>query len=235
MSGLHVGVIMDGNGRWARAQNLPRWRGHLAGVESVRDVVRAAPDLGVTTLTLYAFSSDNWKRPKGEVTRLFWLLREYCRRERDELIANGVRTSAIGRRDRLPRSALAALEALEAATDGGTTLHLRLAIDYSARWTIAEAARRLAISGNGAAESDAVALQAMHHEITGGVPDVDLLVRTAGELRISDFLLWELAYAELYFSQVYWPDFRRSDLALAVSEFQRRERRFGGVEAARRG
>lgn len=233
MSQLHVGIIMDGNGRWARAQGLPRWRGHLAGVESVRDVVRGSPDLGVTTLTLYAFSSDNWKRPRGEVGRLFWLLREYCRRERDELIANGVRVTAIGRRDRLPRSALGALEALEQATSAGRTLHLRLAIDYSSRWGIADAARRLATSSNGATASSAAAMQALHREITGGVPDLDLLVRTAGELRVSDFLLWELAYAELFFTPVLWPDFRRADLALAVSEFHRRERRFGDVVPAR--
>lgn len=234
MSGLHVGIIMDGNGRWARSQGLPRWRGHLAGVDSVRDVVRSSPDLDITTLTLFAFSSDNWKRPRGEVGRLFWLLREYCRRERDELIANGVRVSAIGRRDRIPRSARQSLEALEAATAGGATLHLRLAIDYSARWAIAEAARRLAVSTNGTLADDGTALRSLHREVTGGVPDLDLLIRTAGELRVSDFLLWELAYAELYFTQAYWPDFRGEDLALAVSEFRRRERRFGGVDTVKR-
>jgi undecaprenyl diphosphate synthase len=223
MTGLHVAIIMDGNGRWARMRGKPRWRGHVAGVESVRDAVRGSPDLGVTTLTLYAFSSDNWKRPAAEVGRLFWLLREYCGRERDELVANGVRVTAIGRRDRLPRSARAALEQLERATADGERLHLRLAIDYSAQWMIAEAARCLAERGA------PVTPDALEHGLSGGVPRVDLLVRTAGEQRLSDFLLWEVAYAELYFTKVLWPDFRRDHLAAALAEFRRRERRFGGL------
>ncbi|MDX1579496.1 MAG: polyprenyl diphosphate synthase, partial [Gemmatimonadota bacterium] len=174
MSGLHVAVIMDGNGRWARQRNKPRWRGHFAGVDSVRDTVRGAPDLGVDTLTLYAFSADNWKRPAAEVGRLFWLLREYCRKEREELIENDVRVTAIGRRDRLPASARAALEELEAATAGGTRLHLRLAIDYSAQWAIAEAARSLAADVQAgrlvAAEIDRTRLE---ERVARGVPPVD--------------------------------------------------------------
>jgi undecaprenyl diphosphate synthase len=192
-------------------------------VDSVRDTVRGCPDLGVTTLTLYAFSSDNWKRPAAEVGRLFWLLREYCARERDELVANGVRVTAIGRRDRLPRSARAALEQLERDSAGGGRLHVRLAIDYSGQWMIAEAARRLAQEGASATP------EALERALTAGVPQVDLLVRTAGEQRLSDFLLWEVAYAELYFTKVLWPDFRRDHLALALAEFRRRERRFGGL------
>lgn len=223
MSGLHVAIIMDGNGRWARMRGKPRWRGHVAGVESVRDTVRGSPDFGVTTLTLYAFSSDNWKRPAAEVGRLFWLLRDYCGRERDELVANGVRVTAIGRRDRLPRSARLALEQLERASADGGRLHLRLAIDYSAQWMIVEAARRLTQDGT------SITPEALERTLTGDVPPVDLLVRTAGEQRLSDFLLWEVAYAELYFTKVLWPDFRRDHLAAALAEFRRRERRFGGL------
>jgi undecaprenyl diphosphate synthase len=234
MSGLHVAIIMDGNGRWARRRGQPRWRGHLAGVESVRDVVRGSPDLGVTTLTLYAFSSDNWKRPPAEVGRLFWLLREYCKREQEELRENGVRVTAIGRRDRIPRSARAALEAAEAYTRGGARLHLRLAIDYSARWAISEAARELARGvAKGAIGTDEVTPEALHTEITRLVPEPDLLIRTAGEQRLSDFMLWELAYAELIFTPGLWPDFRREHLGEAIAEFQRRERRFGGLAAGR--
>ena len=230
MSGLHVGIIMDGNGRWARARGRPRWRGHLAGVDSVRDIVQGAPDLGVTTLTLYAFSSDNWKRPQMEVGRLFWLLREYCRRERVELLANGVKVSGIGRRDRIPRAVLQTLEDLEDATRFGKTLHLRLALDYSARWMIAKAATELAKSvERGTLAPEEISPERMHEHITGSVPELDLLIRTAGEKRLSDFLLWEAAYAELYYTRRLWPDFRRADLGLAVSEFNRRQRTFGGL------
>ncbi|MBI2071618.1 MAG: di-trans,poly-cis-decaprenylcistransferase [Gemmatimonadetes bacterium] len=230
MSGLHVAIIMDGNGRWARRRRLPRWRGHLAGVDSVRDVVRAAPDLGVSTLTLYAFSSDNWKRPPTEVGRLFWLLREYCRREQRELRENGCRLKAFGRRDRIPKSALAALEEAEAFTREGQTLLLRLAIDYGSRWAIAQAARELAQQVKaGKLDPDRISVDALHTQLTQHLPEPDLLIRTAGEQRLSDFLLWEAAYAELYFSPTFWPDFRRSHLEAAIAEFRRRERRFGGL------
>ena len=232
MSGLHVAVIMDGNGRWARTRGLPRWRGHLAGVESVRDVVRAAPDLGITTLTLYAFSSDNWKRPAAEVGRLFWLLREYCARERAELLENGVRVTAIGRRDRIPRSALSQLQRTETETAGETRLNLRLAIDYSSKAEIARASRELAqrVEGGTLAPGE-ISPELLYETLTGGIPAPDLLIRTAGEQRLSDFLLWELAYAELYFTTVLWPDFRRADLTRALADFRRRERRFGGLGA----
>ena len=230
MSGLHVGIIMDGNGRWARQQNKPRWRGHLAGVDAVRDVVRGAPDLGVTTLTLYAFSADNWKRPSGEVGRLFWLLREFCQRERAELVENGVRVTHVGRRDRIPGSALTELEVTERATAAGVRLHLRLAIDYSARWAIANAAAALAGRvARGELAAEAISAETLHGAIANGTPEPDLIVRTAGEQRLSDFLLWEAAYAEFYFTPVLWPDFRRGDLAVALSAFQQRERKFGGV------
>jgi undecaprenyl diphosphate synthase len=232
MNGLHVAIIMDGNGRWARSQGLPRWRGHLKGVESVRDVVRAAPDLGVTTLTLYAFSSDNWKRPAAEVGRLFWLLREYCARERAELLENGVRVRAIGRRDRIPRSALSELVRTEEATANETRLNLRLAIDYSAQSEITRAARELAQRvETGSLAAGEVSPDLLTHALTGDTPPPDLLIRTAGEQRLSDFLLWELAYAELYFTTVLWPEFRRADLTRALADFRRRERRFGGLAA----
>jgi undecaprenyl diphosphate synthase len=233
MSGLHVGIIMDGNGRWARQQGKPRWRGHLAGVDSVRDVVRGAPSLGITTLTLYAFSSDNWKRPPAEVGRLFWLLREYCRRESAELVENGVRVTHVGREDRIPAGALTELRRTMDLTAGGTRLHLRLAIDYGARWALTDAVQRLAAdAATGALTPSAITPDVLQRALTNGVPDPDLIVRTAGEQRLSDFMLWEGAYAELYFTDVLWPDFRQADLALAVSEFGRRERRFGGVPAA---
>ena len=227
---LHVGIIMDGNGRWARSRRQPRWRGHLAGVDSVRDIVRASPDLGVTTLTLYAFSSDNWKRPRTEVGRLFWLLREYCARERAELLENGVRVTGIGRRDRIPRSALAELERTERATATNDRLQLRLAIDYSAQWEIARAARELAGKvEQGTLAAAEISPESLMKALCGDGPPLDLLVRTAGEQRISDFMLWEMAYAELYFTTVLWPDFRRADLMRALVDFRRRERRFGGL------
>ena len=234
MTGIHVGIIMDGNGRWARSQGYPRWRGHLAGVTSVREVVRGSPDLGVTTLTLYAFSTDNWKRPRAEVNRLFWILREFCRRERVELIESGVRVTGIGRRDRIPKSTLAELEKTEAATLGGQRLHLRLAIDYGARWQISQAARALAeqVRAGELAPEDITPDHVCAH-LCPEVPEPDLIIRTAGEQRLSDFLLWESAYAELYFTPVLWPDFRPAELAIALSEFEHRERRFGSLNTVR--
>ena len=232
MSAMHVGIIMDGNGRWARTHRKPRWRGHLAGVDSVREIVRASPDLGISTLTLYAFSSDNWKRPQAEVGRLFWLLREYCARERAELLENGVRVTGIGRRDRIPRSALAELERTEYATAGNHRLNLRLAIDYSSQWEIARASRDLARRvEQGTLAAEEISPDLLMKALAGDVPPLDLLVRTAGEQRISDFMLWELAYAELYFTTVLWPDFRRADLTRALADFRRRERRFGALPA----
>lgn len=234
MNGIHVGIIMDGNGRWASRNGQPRWRGHVAGVDAVRDVVEGAPDLGISTLTLFAFSTDNWKRPPTEVGRLFWLLRNYCQHERAELIDNGVRVTAIGRRDRMPRSALQELEKTEQETAGGRRLHLRLAIDYGARSAIATAARTLAASvARGELHESEITPDRLHQELTGGVPDPDLIVRTAGEQRLSDFLLWEAAYAEYVFTDTLWPDFRRADLAVALSEFSQRERRFGSLQSVR--
>jgi undecaprenyl diphosphate synthase len=226
--GIHVGIIMDGNGRWATTRGLPRLAGHHAGAKSVRRAVEAAPDLGIATLTLFAFSSDNWKRPPAEVRGLMRLFRSYLRSEVAELRANGVRLSGIGRRDRLPGSVVREMERAEAATGEGTRLHLRIAVDYSARDAIVEAARRTPVAGGGSREEFARLLgEAMNLE--GASPDLDLLIRTGGEQRLSDFLLWECAYAEFVFTPRLWPDFDAADLEAAIVDFCGRERRFGAV------
>ena len=220
---LHVGIIMDGNGRWATRQHLPRVLGHEAGVQAVRRVVEAAPRQGIGTLTLYAFSSDNWRRPKPEVTALMDLLRLYLCDETDRLAADGIRFNAIGRRDRLPDGLIEAIERAERATGSGDALHLRIAIDYSGRDSILDAARRIGTGGVDRARFGCL--------LTGepDLRDVDLIIRTSGEQRLSDFLLWESAYAELHFTDRLWPDFAGEDLADALATFRRRERRFGGL------
>lgn len=202
---LHVAIVMDGNGRWATRRGLPRTSGHRAGAEGVHPIVEAAPDLGIAALTLFAFSADNWKRSPAEVSALMRLLARHLRIETPRLQRNGVRLQVVGRRDRLPAPLVAAITAAEGATAQGGKLVLRLAVDYSSREAIA--AGRL-------------------------LPDVDLLVRTGGEQRLSDFLLWECAYAEFYFTERMWPDFGPPDLAAAVAEFHARERRFGAVKKA---
>jgi undecaprenyl diphosphate synthase len=222
---LHVGIIMDGNGRWATRRGLSRLRGHEAGVEAIRRVVEAAPEQGVGTLTLYAFSSDNWRRPRAEVTALMTLLRFYLANEIDALVRNGVRLTVIGRRDRLPDGIANAIARAEAATADGETLHLRIAIDYSARDAILNAAVR-------AGGTSHLTREKFAELITGqqNLRDVDLIIRTSGEKRLSDFLLWEGAYAELHFTERMWPDFEADDLAEALGSFHRRERRFGGLQ-----
>ncbi len=216
--GIHAAIIMDGNGRWAAARGLRRMAGHRAGVEAVRRIVEAAPDLGISTLTLYAFSADNWRRPLPEVTALMALLGRYLRQEIEELARKGVRLQAIGRRDRFSGSLVRQLEAAERSTSAGRRLLLRLALDYSSRHAIFEAAK------------DASAPEELARKLG---PDVDLLVRTSGEQRLSDFLLWECAYAEMVFTERMWPDFSASDLAEAIAEFHRRDRRFGAVSPER--
>jgi undecaprenyl diphosphate synthase len=222
---LHVAIIMDGNGRWATRRQLSRLRGHEAGVEAIRRVVEAAPRQGVGTLTLYAFSSDNWRRPKAEVSALMALLRFYLANEVESLIRNGVRLTVIGRRDRLPDGLAAAIGRAEAATASGDVLHLRIAVDYSARDAILNAAAQ-------AAGSDNLTRETFARLITGepALRDVDLVIRTSGEKRLSDFLLWESAYAELHFTERMWPDFEAEDLAEALASFHQRERRFGGLQ-----
>jgi undecaprenyl diphosphate synthase len=224
---LHVGIIMDGNGRWASRQGRPRTDGHRAGVDTVRQVVEAAPALGIGTLTLYAFSSDNWRRPALEVAALMRLFRHYLRHETARCQAEGVRLTVTGRRDRLSRGVLEAIELAERSTAAGRKLHLRLAIDYSGRDQILQAAALLQ-GTTLSREQFAAALGSVGHE-RAPVKDVDLLIRTGGEQRLSDFLLWESAYAELSFTPVAWPDYRAEHLADAVSEFRGRDRRYGAV------
>jgi len=215
---------MDGNGRWATRRGLSRLRGHEAGVEAIRRVVEAAPDQGVGTLTLYAFSTDNWRRPKAEVAALMALLRFYLANEVESLRKNGVRLKVIGRRDRLPDGIAAMIARAEEATSRGETLNLRVAVDYSSRDAILNAAAKLA----GITEPTRELFSQL---VTGeaGLRDVDLIIRTSGEKRLSDFLLWEGAYAELHFTERMWPEFDAGDLAAALASFHRRERRFGGL------
>jgi undecaprenyl diphosphate synthase len=219
--GLHAAIIMDGNGRWASTRGLPRVAGHRAGAEALRRAVEASPDLGIGVLTVYAFSSDNWRRPQPEVSALMKMFHTYLRREQAKCVDKGVRVSVIGRRDRLPRLLLPVIDECESATAEGEKLHLRLAIDYSSRDAILAAAQ--ALNGNATREALSEAL---------GAQDVDLLIRTGGEQRLSDFMLWECAYAELVFTPVMWPDFAAADLAAAIGEFRSRERRFGALPRA---
>ena len=223
---IHAGIIMDGSGRWAEERGLPRSAGHHAGVAAVCRSVRAASGLGIGTLTLHAFSSDNWQRPPGEVRELMRIFEEFLRSSVAEWVGAGIRTSVIGRRDRLGSSLAAAIEAAEAATREGPRLHLRLAIDYSARDTILCAARSLAGFEAATPAEFARLLAAVDHH-RAPVPELDLLIRTGGEQRLSDFMLWECAYAELVFTDRMWPDFDAADLEAAVREFRSRHRRFG--------
>jgi undecaprenyl diphosphate synthase len=222
---LHVAIIMDGNRRWARARALPRVAGHRAGAKAVRTVIQAAIDNGVKWLTLFAFSSENWRRPKTEVADLTALLRHYVRSELDDLHENGVRLLVIGERDRFGPAIAAELAAAEAKTAGNTRLNLVIALSYGARAEIAAAARRAIALG--------IAPEALSEERFGvllagsAIPDPDLVIRTSGEKRLSNFLLWQAAYAELLFVDVLWPDFGRAQFDQAIAEFRRRERRFG--------
>ena len=228
--GLHVAIVMDGNGRWATARGLPRRRGHEAGARAVRTAVEAAAALGaIELLTLYAFSADNWKRPPREVGALLALFRRYLDGEQARLAGEGIRLSIIGRRDRLPLSLLAAVERAERATAGGTRMHLRVAIDYSGRDAVLDAAH-LAAGVRLTRERFAELIGAVQHG--GPARDVDLLIRTGGERRLSDFLLWECAYAELWFTPRPWPDFNAELLRAALDEFAGRERRFGALPDA---
>jgi undecaprenyl diphosphate synthase len=236
-SGLHVAIIMDGNGRWAARRGLPRVAGHRAGAAAARRTVEHALNLGIRALTLYAFSSDNWRRPAFEVQSIFWLLRGYLRLERERLRQNGARLEVIGRRDRLPPALLREIEDVEAATARGCRLLVRVAVDYSSRESIAQAALAIADSaGEQGSEAgpEFRATKMLGRLIAaknGSAGDVDLLIRTGGEQRLSDFLLWESAYAELLFLDRMWPDFSEEDFEAALEVFRQRERRFGGVPA----
>jgi len=233
---LHAALVPDGNGRWAAARGLPRSTGHRAGVEAVRRAVRAASPLGIGTLTIHALSADNWKRPHAEVLSILELVAGFLADEVAACRAEGVRVTVLGRRDRLPDDVRRAIETTERETAAGTALHLRLAVDYSSRDEILAAVAEtilaaVARTGDATRTSVSAVLGADGAPATP-VPDVDLVVRTGGELRLGDFLLWECAYAELVFLDKPWPEFGADDLAAAVTEYRRRERRFGGLPAA---
>jgi undecaprenyl diphosphate synthase len=225
---LHIAIIMDGSGRWARQRGLAREAGHFAGRWAVERAVEAARRLGIGTLTLFAFSGDNWQRPANEVRNLMQVFEDYFRAITSCYTTWGIRVSVVGRRDRLGPSLLQAAEEAEAITAGGRTLHLRIALDYSGRDAILHAAHRLR---NGHPPSDEEFARALA-EVTHAeepVPDIDLLIRSGGERRLSDFMLWESAYAELIFTDRLWPDFDAADLEAALEEFRRRDRRFGRI------
>jgi undecaprenyl diphosphate synthase len=230
---LHVGIIMDGNGRWATRQGRSRGTGHRAGATMVRRIAEAAPDLGIGVLTLFAFSADNWRRPKAEVGWLMRLFREYLRVETARCAANGVRLEVIGRRDRIGPTLQRAIEDAQRDTAGGTRLHLRIALDYSARDAILRAAQCLSPETVPSRDAFGRLLAIVDHG--SPVPEVDLLIRTGGERRLSDFLLWEAAYAELLFTPLMWPEFGPDALGEAVRDFASRERRFGGLPDAAAG
>jgi undecaprenyl diphosphate synthase len=226
-SGLprHVAIIMDGNGRWAQARKLPRIEGHRRGADSVRDVTRASRQLGIEALTLYAFSTQNWSRPPDEVKALMELLRDYLVEERAEIMDNGIRLTAIGQIERLPGFVREPLDALRAESSANRGMILCLALSYGGREAIVDAARAALLAGIAPEKLDEERLGAFFP--TRSLPPVDLLVRTSGEQRLSNFLLWECAYAELYFTPVLWPDFRREHLFEALEAYGARERRFG--------
>jgi undecaprenyl diphosphate synthase len=229
----HIAIIMDGNGRWARGRGLPRFRGHSAGMKSVRDVIEGAIEAGVSVLTLYAFSQENWNRPAGEVSALMRLLRGYALRERAELKRQGVAVHVHGDLDRVAPAPRTAIEEIQRYTAGGRNLHLNLMISYGGRAELVRAAQRLAERVlRGELDVGDIDDAAYADELyTAGLPDPDLLVRTSGEQRISNFMLWQLAYTELYMTPVLWPDFRRDHLFAAILDYQKRERRFGRVTA----
>ena len=227
----HVAIIMDGNGRWARSRGLPRFRGHTEGMQSVREIVEASVEIGFPNLTLYAFSQENWNRPAAEVNALMKLLQRYVAKERDELIRQGVEVRVFGELERLSSGPRKAVEMIQNTTAGGKNLRLNLMISYGSRNEIVRAVRRIAEAVKegklDVADIDDAVIS--DHMYTAGLPDPDLLIRTSGEQRISNFMLWQLAYTELYITPTLWPDFRREHLQAAIHEYQKRERRFGRV------
>jgi len=229
----HVAIIMDGNGRWAAERGLPRAEGHRQGVESVRRTVEACTELGVTHLTLFSFSSENWTRPKQEISDLFGLLRRFIRRDLADLHKNGVKIRVIGTRAGLDADILRLIDDAVELTKNNTALNLTIAFNYGARDEITRAARRIAenVASGVIAPADVTPERFSSYLDTAALPDPDLLIRTSGELRLSNFLLWQLAYAEFVFVDAYWPDFSREQLEAAIAEYQRRSRRFGGTSA----
>ncbi len=227
----HVAIIMDGNGRWARKRGLPRVAGHREGIKSVRAVVEASREIGISVLTLYAFSSENWKRPRGEVTMLMRLLSGYLRDELANLKEHGIRLRTIGHPEHLPKYVQRELERTRDETRDNTDMVLNLALSYGSRAEIVEAAQEFAaqVQAQGARPEDLTEARFASYLHTDGLPDPDLVIRSGGEHRVSNFLLWQLSYAELYITDAPWPDFREADLYAALLDFQRRQRRFGGV------
>jgi len=229
----HVAVIMDGNGRWAHQRGLPRHAGHWEGMKAVREAVEAACATGVGILTLFAFSTENWKRPRSEIDALMGLLQAYAERERESLARAGVEARVLGEVDRLDPPSRAAVRQIEEETRGGSVLRLNLMVSYGAREELVRAARALAAQArDGALDPESIDASTLERALfTAGLPDPDLLIRTSGEFRISNFMLWQLAYTELYIASAYWPDFTREDFYAAILDYQRRERRFGRVTA----
>jgi undecaprenyl diphosphate synthase len=231
----HIAIIMDGNGRWARRRSLPRVAGHKAGIDPVRATVECCARLKIDTLTLYAFSVENWKRPRAEVETLWRLLRVYLHRELPKLLNNGIQLQAIGRLDQLPDAVRRDLDSVIRQTSSNRGLRVNLAINYGGRAELVDAFNRLLdkARATGTLECLQVDERDIESELyTAGAPDPDLLIRTSGEMRISNFLLWQIAYAELYVTDTLWPDFREGDLLRAIIEYQKRDRRFGGLTAA---
>ena len=231
----HVAIIMDGNGRWAKARGLPRIAGHRRGADAVRRTVEAAIELGISYLTLYGFSSENWKRPADEVDDLMGLLRHYLRAEIAELHRNGVRVRVIGERARLSRDIITLIENAEGLTQENERLHLTVALSYGGRAEIVQAARNIAEAvRDGQLEPDAIDEELFASQLfTSDLPDPDLVIRTSGEQRVSNFLLWQIAYSELVYTSTFWPDFGKADLERALNDYHGRERRYGATVESR--
>jgi len=223
----HIAVIMDGNGRWAAQRHLPRVEGHRAGIESVRETVEGSARLGIQVLTLYAFSVENWKRPAAEVSTLMMLLKRYLRSELNTLLRNNIRFHVVGRVEELARDIQNELRDAEQKTAGNTGMLFNIALNYGGRAEIVEAAKRLVSDGVAAADIDEAKVGSYLY--TAGQPDPDLLIRTSGEMRVSNFLLWQIAYAEIWVTDTLWPDFRQRHLLEAIVAYQKRDRRYGGI------
>ncbi len=232
----HIAVIMDGNGRWAQRRHLPRVAGHRAGVQSARTVIETCARLGIPALTLYAFSMENWRRPKAEIDFLMRLLREYLRKEIPTIQRNNIRMMVIGRSDHLPDEVRADIDSAMEQTAGNTGMKLAVALNYGGRAELVDAFNRILdrVRNNGLANARVDEEMISQHLYTAGLPDPDLLIRTSGEMRVSNFLLWQIAYAEIYVTETLWPDFTRAQLYEALVDFQKRERRYGGLAESRR-
>lgn len=227
----HIAIIMDGNGRWARKRGLPRVMGHRAGIKSVRETVTTCAEFGIKALTLYAFSKENWQRPRKEVNTLMSLLKQYLDKEEKELMDNNIKFISIGEKEQLPKKVQERLNQVEKLTKNNTGLILNLALNYGSRTEIVDAARKIAalVKDNNLKLEELDEKSFSKFLYTKDLPDPDLLIRTSGEMRVSNFLLWQISYAEIYVTKKLWPDFRKKDLIMAIKDFQKRERRFGGL------